>query len=65
MLSKQVYKVSKFNQNALLKSYIDMNTEIRKNAKDDSFFLILAFFYFFLKKVKSIMFLLKKLIRLL
>ena len=38
MLSKQVYKVNKFNQNALLKSYIDMNTDLRKNAKDDSFF---------------------------
>ena len=30
---KKVYKVTKFNQNAWLKPYIDMNTDVRKKAK--------------------------------
>ena len=32
---KKVHKVIKFNQKALLKRYIDMNTELRKKAKND------------------------------
>ena len=32
---KKVNKVIKFNQNALLKPYIDMNTDLRKKAKND------------------------------
>ena len=32
---KRVPRIIEFNQNAWLKSYIDMNTEFRKLAKDD------------------------------
>ena len=32
---KKVHIVNKFNQNAWLKAYIDMNTNIRKRAKND------------------------------
>ena len=32
---KKVQKVIKFNQNAWLKPYIDMNTDLRKKAKND------------------------------
>ena len=33
---KKVQNFIKFNQRAWLKSYIDMNTELSENAKDDS-----------------------------
>ena len=33
--SKKVQKVIKFNQNAWLKPYLDMNTDLRKKAKND------------------------------
>ena len=32
---KKVHKIIEFNQKVRLKSYIDMNTELRKLAKDD------------------------------
>ena len=33
LVLKKVHKVIKFNQNAWLKPYIDMNTDLRKKAK--------------------------------
>ena len=35
LLLKKVHKVIKFNQNVWLKPYIDMNTDLRKKAKND------------------------------
>ena len=35
LVLKNVHKVIKFNQNASLNSYIDMNTDLRKKAKND------------------------------
>ena len=32
---KKIYRIIEFNQEAWLKPYIDMNTELRKLAKDD------------------------------
>ena len=33
LVLKKVYRVIKFNQNAWLKPYIDMNTDLRKKKK--------------------------------
>ena len=35
LVLKKVHKVIKFNQNAWLKLYTDMNTDLRKKAKND------------------------------
>ena len=35
LVLKKVHKVIKSNQNAWLKTYIDMNTDLRKKAKND------------------------------
>ena len=35
LVLKKVYRVIKFNQNAWLKPYIDMNIDLRKKAKHD------------------------------
>ena len=35
LVSKNVYRVIKFNQNAWLKPYINVNTDLRKKAKND------------------------------
>ena len=35
LVLKEVHKVIQFNQKDWLKSYIDMNTKIRKEAKND------------------------------
>ena len=35
LILKKVHRVIQFNQEAWLKEYIDMNTELRKQAKND------------------------------
>ena len=35
LILKKVHRVIQFNQEAWLKPYIDMNTELRKQAKND------------------------------
>ena len=35
LILKKVHRVSQFNQKAWLKEYIDMNAELRKQAKND------------------------------
>ena len=39
LILKKVHKVIEFNQKAWLKPYIDMNTELRKKAKNDREFI--------------------------
>ena len=35
LILKEVHRVTQFNQEVWLKEYIDMNTELRKQAKND------------------------------
>ena len=35
LVLKKVHRVNKFNQNAWLKPYINMNTDLRKKVKDN------------------------------
>ena len=35
LILKNIHRVIQFNQKAWLKAYIDMNTELRKQAKND------------------------------
>ena len=35
LVLRKLYRIIRFNQNAFLKSYIDINTDLRKNAKYD------------------------------
>ena len=35
LVLEKLYRIIKFNQNAWLKSYIDMKTDLRKKAKND------------------------------
>ena len=35
LVLKQVHRIIQFNQKAWLKEYINMNTELRKNAKNE------------------------------
>ena len=35
LISKKVHRVNAFNQEARLKEYIEMNTDLRTNAKND------------------------------
>ena len=44
LVLKKMHRIIKFNQKASLKSYIDMNTELKKIAKNDfvkDFFMLL------------------------
>ena len=47
LILKKVHEVIQFNQEAWLKKYIDMNTELRKQAKNDpekDFFKLIILF---------------------
>ena len=49
LVLKKIHEVIKFNENAWLKSYNDMNTDLRKKAKNDfkkDFFQVNEYFRF-------------------
>ena len=47
LILKKVHRVIQFNQEAWLKPYIDMNTELRKQAKND----FKKYFFKFMEKL--------------
>lgn len=42
LVLQKLHKVIKFNKKAWLKLFIDMNTQLRKNAKQDNFFELMS-----------------------